>query len=90
MDEKARTGRTISLRGPQKPGSALECSGFGSLLVRIRRIRIARRALGSTPRALPSVISNAPECSPTIASPGALPRFSGPRRDTVTNSFNYE
>ncbi|ELU44148.1 hypothetical protein AG1IA_01830 [Rhizoctonia solani AG-1 IA] len=51
-----------------------------SLLVRIRRIRIARRALGSTPRAFPSVIPNAPECSPTIASPGALPRFSGPRR----------
>ncbi|ELU41261.1 hypothetical protein AG1IA_04716 [Rhizoctonia solani AG-1 IA] len=52
------------------PRSALECSGFGNLLV---RIRIARRALSS-------VIPNAQECSPTIASPGALPRFSGPRR----------
>ncbi|ELU40342.1 hypothetical protein AG1IA_05612 [Rhizoctonia solani AG-1 IA] len=66
--------------GPQKPGSALKCSGFGNLLVRIRRIRIARRGLESTPRALPSVIPNAPECSLTVASPGALPRFSGPRR----------
>ncbi|ELU38886.1 hypothetical protein AG1IA_07082 [Rhizoctonia solani AG-1 IA] len=63
-----------------RPIIPLECSGFGNLLVRIRRVRIARQALGSTLRALPSVIPNAPECSPTIASPGALHRFSGPRR----------
>ncbi|ELU36503.1 hypothetical protein AG1IA_09469 [Rhizoctonia solani AG-1 IA] len=60
--------------------SALECSGFENLLFRIRRIRIARRGLESTPRALLSIIPNVPECSLTIASPGALPRFSGPRR----------
>ncbi|CAE6488781.1 unnamed protein product [Rhizoctonia solani] len=54
--------------------------GFG---LRIRRIRIARRGLESTPRALPSAIPNAPGCSLTIASPGALPRFSGPRRGGI-------
>ncbi|KAF8726565.1 hypothetical protein RHS02_08152, partial [Rhizoctonia solani] len=79
----ASTSCMSSLRGPKKPGSALDCPGFGNLLVRIRRIRIARRALVSTPGALPSVIPNAPECSPTIASPGALPGFSEPRRDTT-------
>ncbi|KAF8751819.1 peptidase S8 family [Rhizoctonia solani] len=67
---------------PEEASLVEKCSGFGNLLVRIRRIRIARRALESTPRALLSVIVDAPECSPTIASLGALRDF----RDPVESS----
>ncbi|ELU42254.1 hypothetical protein AG1IA_03715 [Rhizoctonia solani AG-1 IA] len=65
-----------NLGGAKKPLSTLVYSGFENLLVRIRRIWIARRALGSTPRALPSATPNVPGYPPAVA----LQRFWGPRR----------
>ena len=46
-----------SLQGPQKPRSALECSGFGNLLVRIQQIWIAWQGLVSCPRGVTTLES---------------------------------